>query len=53
MLDLAPPNWVWNLALRTMPFRSVAQSIYFHRRGEPMTNDASAPAPGRRADQKA
>ncbi len=53
MLDQAPPNWVWNLALRTMPFRSVAQSIYFHRRGAPADNDISAPAPGRRADQKA
>ncbi len=32
-LDLAPPNWMWNLAFGTAPFRSFAQSIYFHRRG--------------------
>jgi hypothetical protein len=34
MLDLAPPNWVWNLALGTVPFRAFAQAIYFHQRGE-------------------
>jgi digeranylgeranylglycerophospholipid reductase len=33
MLDLAPPNWVWNLVLGTAPFRAVAQSVYFHQRG--------------------
>ena len=33
MLDLAPPNWVWNLAFGTAPFRAFAQSVYFHRRG--------------------
>jgi digeranylgeranylglycerophospholipid reductase len=33
MLDLAPPNWVWNLAIGTAPFRAFAQSVYFHRRG--------------------
>lgn len=33
MLDLAPPNWMWNLVFATAPFRSLAQSIYFHRRG--------------------
>ena len=32
-LDLAPPNWLWNLAFGTAPFRAFAQSIYFHRRG--------------------
>lgn len=53
LLDQAPPNWVWNLALRTMVFRSVAQSIYFHRRGAPTTSEAVAPAAGERADQKA
>lgn len=31
--DLTPPNWVWNAAISTMPFKSVAQSIYFHKRG--------------------
>ncbi|NOT39552.1 MAG: NAD(P)/FAD-dependent oxidoreductase [Alphaproteobacteria bacterium] len=34
MLDLAPPNWVWNLALGTAPFRAFAQTIYFHQRGD-------------------
>jgi geranylgeranyl reductase family protein len=53
--DMAPPNWVWNMALRTMPFRSVAQSIYFHRRskGEDATDRPATPASDRRADQNA
>ena len=34
MLDLAPPNWVWNLAFGTAPFRAFAQGVYFHRRSE-------------------
>ena len=34
LLDLAPPNWVWNLALGTAPFRAFAQTVYFHQRGE-------------------
>jgi geranylgeranyl reductase family protein len=34
LFDFAPPNWVWNLAVGTMPFRAFAQTIYFHRRGE-------------------
>jgi flavin-dependent dehydrogenase len=33
-LDLAPPNWVWNLTLGTLPFKTLAQSVYFHKRGE-------------------
>lgn len=33
MLDLAPPNWMWNLAFGTAPFRAFAQTIYFHQRG--------------------
>lgn len=39
MLDIAPPNWIWNLALGTAPFRAFAQTIYFHQRGD------GAPAP--------
>lgn len=34
LLDLAPPNWVWNLAFGTAPFRALAHGIYFHQRGE-------------------
>lgn len=34
LLDLAPPNWVWNLAFGTAAFRAFAQSVYFHQRGE-------------------
>jgi flavin-dependent dehydrogenase len=34
VLDLAPPNWVWNLAIGTAPFRAFAQTIYFHQRGD-------------------
>jgi hypothetical protein len=33
LLDLAPPNWMWNLAFGTAPFRAFAQTIYFHQRG--------------------
>ena len=32
-LDLAPPNWMYNLALGTAPMRVLAQHIYFHKRG--------------------
>jgi digeranylgeranylglycerophospholipid reductase len=31
--DLSPPNWMWNLMFGTAPFRALAQSVYFHRRG--------------------
>lgn len=55
LLDVSPPNWVWNAALRTMPFRSVTQSIYFHRRGQggDAPDMAVRPAAGKQADQKA
>jgi len=33
LLDLAPPNWVWNLAFGTAAFRAFAQGVYFHQRG--------------------
>lgn len=33
-LDLAPPNWIWNLLLGTMPFKTLARSVYFHKRGQ-------------------
>lgn len=32
-LDLAPPDWMLNLALHTPPMRRLAQHVYFHRRG--------------------
>jgi geranylgeranyl reductase family protein len=45
MLDLAPPNWVWNLAVGTAPFRAFAQSVYFHQRGDSDgTRNETAPA---------
>ena len=55
MLDVAPPNWIWNAALRTMPFRSMAQAIYFHRRGagEGATEQGAASVAERQADRKA
>ncbi len=31
--DLAPPNWCYELALRSNFLRSVAQTIFFHHRG--------------------
>jgi flavin-dependent dehydrogenase len=51
--DFAPPNWVWNLAVGTLPFRALAQSVYFHRRvGEHGSETKSAPIPGIEAEQK-
>ena len=45
MLDLAPPNWLWNLAFGTAPFRAFAQSVYFHRRGDDASHaDPSGPS---------
>ena len=32
-LDLAPPNWMLDLALGTPLMRTFAQHVYFHRRG--------------------
>ena len=32
-LDLAPPNWMFDLALGTRLMRTFAQHVYFHRRG--------------------
>lgn len=43
-LDLAPPNWVWNLAFGTTPFRAVAQRLYFHRRAAG-AGEIEGPAP--------
>ena len=33
VLDLSPPNWMWNLAVGTPAFRHLVRRIYFHRRG--------------------
>lgn len=33
LLDLAPPDWVWNAAISMPAFHATARSIYFHRRG--------------------
>jgi flavin-dependent dehydrogenase len=32
VLNLAPPDWVWNAAIGTWAFRSLAQATYFHQR---------------------
>jgi len=32
LLDLAPPDWVWDAAIGTWAFRSLAQATYFHAR---------------------
>ncbi len=42
-LDLAPPNWLWNLAVGTAPFRAFAQRVYFHRRGDAAAEAAPLP----------
>jgi digeranylgeranylglycerophospholipid reductase len=55
LFDLAPPNWVWNLAFGTAPFRAFAQSVYFHRRaqtGDEMTERPPA-ARERTRDERA
>ncbi len=33
ILDLAPPNWIWNAAFGRPAFRHLAHAVYFHRRG--------------------
>ena len=33
ILDMAPPNWMYDLALGTAPMRMLAQHVYFHKRG--------------------
>lgn len=33
ILDLAPPNWVWNGLFGTELFKRVAHRVYFHQRG--------------------
>lgn len=35
LMDLAPPNILMDLALKTAPMRALAQRIYFHRRAVP------------------
>lgn len=44
--DLAPPNWVWNLAFGTAPFRALAQAVYFHRRGSGVPEAQAEPGRG-------
>lgn len=51
-LDLAPPNWVWNLAFGTAPFRAFAQRVYFHQRGEG-GGESAVPAKGARKETQA
>lgn len=52
-LDLAPPNWVWDLAVGMAPFQAFAQRVYFHRRGEGgVPQKETAPAQGTEADRE-
>lgn len=44
MLDLAPPNWIWNATLGTAAFRHLAHAVYFHRRGDQQDLPADASA---------
>ena len=49
LLDLAPPNWMWNLCLSSVPFKSLAQSVYFHKRGQAgSVTDMRSDEPARR-----
>jgi digeranylgeranylglycerophospholipid reductase len=49
VLDLAPPNWLWNSIFGTAAFRQLAHAVYFHRRGLeselPPLDDAQQTAP--------
>ncbi len=44
LLDLAPPNWLWNAAIGTAAFRSLAQATYFHQRQGGLTDAPSGTA---------
>ncbi len=33
VLDLSPPDWIWNLSVGASPFHHLVRAIYFHRRG--------------------
>lgn len=42
VMDLGPPNWLYNLIIGTPPMRWFANTVYFHRRGEvPARTDQS------------
>ena len=49
-MNFAPPNALYNLALRTGPFQSAARAVYFHRRashspGAPTSSDSAWTGP--------
>ena len=50
LLDLAPPNWVWNAAIGVPAFHALARGIYFHKRGA-ASFDASIDEGGRSSPQ--
>lgn len=52
VLDLAPPDWMWNLVFGTAPFRALAQGIYFHGRG-PQEGEANPRAESARKIENA
>jgi flavin-dependent dehydrogenase len=42
LMDLAPPNWMFDLALSTAPMTALARRVFFHRQGRL----SPPPAPG-------
>jgi flavin-dependent dehydrogenase len=35
LIEMGPPNWLYNLAIGTPVMRGIARRIYFHRRAAP------------------
>jgi flavin-dependent dehydrogenase len=42
IMDLGPPNWLYNTLIGTAPMRWFARQVYFHRRGETPEADSQA-----------
>jgi len=34
VMDMGPPNWLYNIPIGTAPMRLFARKVYFHRRAE-------------------
>ena len=45
VMDIGPPNWLYDLIIGTAPMRWFAKQVYFHRRSEALVKPASEPEP--------
>lgn len=45
VMDVGPPNWLYNLLIGTAPMRWFARQVYFHKR-QPEGGTSHAPTPG-------